>query len=189
MLRKIIVLPVLLATLVGAGACGGGSKDAAPVGNTGSAVAASGTASGSASPAACPSEATAKLAKTRFVADAGLAFGAFHRWIYKPYQAGTFKSGADGRTKAIVKAAAAGAFALNRLNAGRKMVNADPTLCKALKQPLDAAWNKISQLTGKLKSGDVDPSEIGAVGGALDALKSQASQAGVNIKDRDVPNV
>ncbi|MEV4253901.1 hypothetical protein AB0J52_12130 [Spirillospora sp. NPDC049652] len=194
--RKLLVLPVLLAlALLGSGACGSKQQHAtgtSGVANTSPAMTGSpgpqGTA-GTGSPAACPSEATKKFAKTRFVTDAGLAFGAFHRWIYKPWQAGTFKSGADGRKKAIVKAAAAGAFTLNRLNAGRKLVDADPTLCKTLKQPLDSLKNSLSGLTAKLKSGNADPGEIGSVGGAVEKFRQEAAQNGTNIKDKTPPNV
>ena len=180
MFRKLLVIPVLLGAL---GACGQ-SKDAATVGQ------ASGTpvsptvspVSPSVSPSACPTKSTETLAKTRFVADAGLAFGAFNRWIWKPYQDGAFKSGADGRTEALVKAAAAGAFAVNRLNAARKLVNADPTLCKVLKAPMDALWSGLSALTAKLKSGEFG--DIGSVQSSLEELKSKASEAGVKISDK-----
>ncbi|RMI42011.1 hypothetical protein EBO15_21300 [Actinomadura harenae] len=197
------MLPVLLAlVLLGSGACGsnraqhatGASKLATPspgspgAGGTGGATGTEG-ATGTASPAACPTSSTKKFAKTRFVGDAGLAFGSFHRYIYKPWQAGSFKSGAQGRGKAIAKAAAAGAFTVNRLNAARKLVNADPTLCKALKQPLDNLWASVSGLTGKLKSGNADPNEIGGVGGAIEKFRQEAGQNGANIKDQAPPNV
>ncbi|WP_157429662.1 hypothetical protein [Actinomadura oligospora] len=187
MSRRLLVLPVLLAlALLGSGACG--SKAHHATGTSGPAMpSASGT--GGASPGTCPSEATKKFAKTRFAGDAGLAFGAFHRWIYKPWKAGTFKSGAQDRKKAIVKGAAAGAFALNRLNAARKLVDADPTLCTKLKQPLESLKNNLSGLTDKLKSGDADPSQIGSAGGAIESFRQQASQNGATIKDKTPPNV
>ncbi|WP_067833300.1 hypothetical protein [Actinomadura kijaniata] len=187
MVRKIFALVALVA-LVAAG-CGGHDRSAVTSGAHGSSPATTSAATTSASPAACPSEQNKKFAKTRFAADAGLAFGAFHRWIWKPYQAGTFQSGAEGRTAAMVKAAAAGAFALNRLNAARKLVDDDPTLCKALKQPLDALWNSVNGLTEKLRSGNLNPAEIGTVGGAIDAFRDRSKQAGTEIKDREPPSL
>jgi len=188
MFRKVLVVPVLLVTLAG---CGSSSNDTATTGAAASGAVATPATSPAMSPAqssaTCPTKSTKRLAKTRFVADAGLAFGAFHRWIWKPYKAGTFKSGADGRTKSIVKAAAAGAFALNRLNAGRKLINADPTLCKALKQPVEALWNQVSGLTDKLKSGGFDGSSVESAQKAVEDLKSKASDAGANISDKNVP--
>jgi hypothetical protein len=45
------------------------------------------------------------------VLHAALAFGAFHRCIYKPFKEGEFRSGAPGRRRTFVKAGLAGAFA------------------------------------------------------------------------------
>src|SRR4030088_2328381 len=53
------------------------------------------------------------FAKTKVVLHMGLAFGAFHRYIYKPLRAGAFKSGAAGRVKALLKAGAAALFAVH----------------------------------------------------------------------------
>ncbi|WP_067487888.1 hypothetical protein [Actinomadura hibisca] len=191
MFRRILVLPVLLLALAVSSACGGNSQSADTRGAVGSTTtpATSITPTASDSPEVCPSEQTKKFAKTRFTADAGLAFGAFHRWIYKPYQAGTFNKDAEGRTKAFVKAGAAAAFAANRLNAARKMVNADPKLCGALKKPLDSLTNSLGGMVDKLKSGDINPAEIGAVGGAIDSFKSDASKNGAGITERTPPSL
>ncbi|MFC9977943.1 hypothetical protein ACFVH6_44255 [Spirillospora sp. NPDC127200] len=192
MFRRILVLPVLLLALTVAAACGGGNnREADTRGAAGSTTtpATSITPTASDSPAVCPSEQTKKFAKTRFTADAGLAFGAFHRWIYKPYKAGTFNKGAEGRTKAFVKAGAAAAFAANRLNAARKMVDADPKLCGALKKPLDSLTNTLSGMVDRLKSGDVNPAEIGALGGAIDSFKDDASKNGAGITERTPPSL
>ncbi|MEV5576680.1 hypothetical protein AB0L06_42205 [Spirillospora sp. NPDC052269] len=189
--RRLLVLPVLLTlALLGSGACGSKSHHASGPSGVSSPGAAGGqNATGTAAPGTCPSQATKKFAKTRFVADAGLAFGAFHRWIYKPWQAGNFKSGAQGQKKAIVKGAAAGAFALTRLNAARKLVDADPTLCSKLKQPLESLKNNMTGLTDKLKSGNADPSQIGSAGGAVENFRKQAAENGATIKDQTPPNV
>ncbi|MFB4302024.1 hypothetical protein [Actinomadura sp. NTSP31] len=181
MFRRVLVLPVLLLTLVGASGCGGDGKSADNVAAGRGAAA----TSPAASPSSCPTETTKHFAKTRFAADAGLAFGAFHRYIWKPYQAGGFKEGADGRTKAFAKAAAAGLFAANRLNAARKLIGADPKLCKALKVPAEKVSAMFSSLAGKFKSGQLNPSDIGSVGSAVDGLKSDAkNQAGADIKEK-----
>jgi hypothetical protein len=177
MFRKILVIPVLLVALAGCG-------------TSNTATTAGGVAETSSSPtsmaqaADCPTAPTKKFAKTRFVADAGLAFGAFHRYIYKPYKAGAFKSGAPSQKKAIVKAAAAAVFTLNRLNAARKLVGEDPTLCKTLKAPLDALGSMISGMVGKLKGGNVDPGQLDSVSSAIDGIKKNASGSGMNIQDK-----
>jgi hypothetical protein len=45
--------------------------------------------------------------KTRFVLHLGLAYFAFHHFVYKPYKAGSFKAGASHRTTSIIKAGVA----------------------------------------------------------------------------------
>jgi hypothetical protein len=178
MFRRVLAISLLAISLT---ACGG-SKDVvqtgAPVGSL---------STGEASPVAgatstCPTTATKSFAKTRFVADAGLAFGAFNQWILKPYRNGSFASGAPGQKTAIVKAAAAGLFAINRLNAARKLVSADPTLCKYLKVPFESMTTAVNDAVAKLKKGDT--SAITGAGTALEGLRKSAQDAGVKIEDR-----
>ncbi|MEO5878083.1 MAG: hypothetical protein ABIS86_00060 [Streptosporangiaceae bacterium] len=188
MFRTLLVVPLLAVSLV---ACGG-SKDAVQPGSdparsataTAAATMSTGASAGSSDGTAtnCPAKATKSFAKTRFVADAGLAFGAFNQWILKPFRRGSFKSGASGRTTAIVKAGAAGLFAVNRLNAARKLVSADPTLCTYLKAPFDSMTNAVNDAITKLKSGDT--SAITGAGTSLEGLRKAAQDAGVNIKDK-----
>lgn len=186
MFRKLLVIPVLMVALV---ACGGGGPNKSASNIAAQQTTPGTTAAPSETPGAeatgCPTTKTKSFAKTRFVADAGFAFGAFHRYIYKPYKAGAFSSGASGRTKALVKAAAAGAFAINRLNAARKLVDADPFLCKSLKAPLEALVGSLGGLTGKLKGGDFSPSDIDSTNQQLESVRSQSGQAGAPITDKN----
>src|SRR5436305_6737056 len=57
---------------------------------------------------------TTHLAKTKFVFHAGLAFGAFHHFIYKPYRAGNFRHSLYHKL-AVVKAALAATFVYHEL--------------------------------------------------------------------------
>ncbi|GAB2821929.1 hypothetical protein GCM10022221_20050 [Actinocorallia aurea] len=192
MFGKLLAVSALTVSLT---ACGGGGQDVADRISTGVATATGAAASNAASAsakasataaAACPTAATKKFAKTRFVADAGLAFGAFNQWILKPYKAGGFNADAANRKRTIAKAVAAGAFSLNRLNAARKMINADPTLCKSLKAPVEAVWATATAAIDKIKTGDV--SGIGDASSALEDLRQQAKDDGLNIKDRQPPS-
>lgn len=54
------------------------------------------------------------FAKTKFLLHAGLAFGAFHRYIYKPFKNGGFTP-VSSHKLAIVKAGAAGLFAYHEI--------------------------------------------------------------------------
>ncbi|WP_344837391.1 hypothetical protein [Actinocorallia longicatena] len=175
-----LVVPLLAVSLVGCGSSDKVVSTGSQASATASGVVATGSAS--ASPSTCPTKATKSFAKTRFAADMGLAFGTFYRWIYKPFQAGTFKAGADGRKTAIAKGAAAGLFTVNRLNAARKLVSADPTLCKYLKAPFDKVTESIQSAVNGLKSGDT--SAIAGAGAAIEQARKAAQDSGVNITDR-----
>lgn len=121
-LRRSVVAVVLSGALLAGGtACSGDStKD----------TASSSSASSSASPTSSAEK--QKLAKTRFVANAGLAAGATYQWIVKPYKKGKFKKGADGRTFTLIKAGLVGTFAYNRLKAALNNAKGDPLLARAV---------------------------------------------------------
>jgi hypothetical protein len=175
MFRKAaIAVSVLL--LMFATACGS-SKSAT---NT-----AAGGPGGSASPSAsaCPTENTRHFAKTRFTIDAGLAAGAFKRYIYTPYQAGKFKSGADGRKAAIAKAAVAAVFVLDQLRRAKNNAEANPTLCKVMVAPMRKLMASVQGLITKAKGGDLNAPDVTSSSGVLDGFRSAAQQAGAGFKD------
>src|SRR5581483_11234934 len=58
---------------------------------------------------------TTHFAKTKFVLHAGLAFGAIHRYIYKPYKQGKFAGGLFHHKLATIKAALAAGFAYHEI--------------------------------------------------------------------------
>ena len=60
--------------------------------------------------------------------------------------------GAHGRVRALVKAAAAGAFAVNRLDAAKSAAEANPTLCKLIIAPLASLKPSITGLISKSRS-------------------------------------
>src|SRR5262249_21099916 len=129
MIRKLSII-LVIGLLIFAAAC---SSSASSTVN--GSPAAGNNVAASAAPASCPTANTKSFAKTRFVADAALAGGAFKRYIYSPAKAGQFQKGAHGKVLALVKAAAAGAFTINRLDAAKNAAQANPTLCKVLVAP------------------------------------------------------
>ena len=131
----------------------------------------------------CPTSNTRSFAKTRFVADVALAGGAFKRWIYTPAKNGSFQKGAHGRITALVKAAAAGLFVVNRLNAAKTNAEANPTLCKVLVTPMAKFSSAVSGLIGKAKSGSINASDVNSSSGYLDALHGASSQGGAPFTD------
>ncbi|MDJ0383043.1 hypothetical protein [Streptomyces sp. G-G2] len=124
-----------------------------------------------------------KFAKTRFVANAGLAAGATYQWIVKPYRAGKFKKGAKGRTFALVKAGLAGAFAYNRLKAASDNAKGDPLLSKAM-APLSAGIESLKGLGGKLRKGDANDADIGSFEKMINGVKDAGKSAGVDVQDK-----
>ena len=64
-------------------------------------------------PAVVQSSSSCFFAKTRFLLHAGLAFGAFHHFIYNPFKAGDFTG--PKKVSTIAKAAVAGAFVYHEI--------------------------------------------------------------------------
>ncbi|MET9675687.1 hypothetical protein ABZY68_21710 [Streptomyces sp. NPDC006482] len=124
-----------------------------------------------------------KLAKTRFVANAGLAAGAAYQWIVKPYRAGKFTKGADGRTFALVKAGLAGAFTYNRLKAAVNNAKGDPLLSKAV-APLSAGIESLKDLGTKLRKGEVGAADVGAFESVINSVKDAGKSAGAEVVDK-----
>jgi hypothetical protein len=150
------------------------STTAAPVG-----TAAAGTTSTSST---CPTSNTTAFAKTKFVLHTGLAFGTFHRYIYKPYKAGTFAKGAHGRIVAFVKAAATVLFIKRELRLATDDVKANPTLCKAIAAPLTKLSDAVGGAVTKLKGGDA--SGVTDANSQVASITSSSSAGGVPITER-----
>ncbi|MFD7714228.1 hypothetical protein ACFV6E_25810 [Streptomyces sp. NPDC059785] len=166
--RLLVALTVSCVLLAGATACGSDEKQT-------SAVAASASPTSSAE--------KQKFAKTRFVANAGLAAGATYQWIVKPYKAGKFKKGAKGRKRAMVKAGLAGAFTYNRLKAARKNAEGDPTLRKAV-APLTSGIDGLKDLPKKLRKGDSTDDTVGSFEGIINKVKDAGKSSGAEVKDK-----
>ncbi|MGW0970432.1 hypothetical protein [Streptomyces sp. NPDC002516] len=173
-IRRLIVALTLSCVLIsGATACGGGGsgQDTAAV------------AEMAATPTPTTSAEKQKFAKTRFVANAGLAAGATYQWIVKPWKAGKFKKGAKGRKLALVKAGLAGVFAYNRLKAASKNAQGDPALSKAV-APLAAGIAALKGLPAKLRKGDSTDSVVNSFDDVINQVKAAGKSAGAEVKDK-----
>ncbi|MEU8778606.1 hypothetical protein [Streptomyces sp. NPDC048606] len=205
--RALTALLVSTALLAGATACGsdaasggGGTTAAARGEEISSASVAELAALAAAEPAAAEEDAVAaatpspstsaerqKFAKTRFVANAGLAAGATYQWIVKPYREGKFKKGASGRTFALIKAGLAGAFAYNRLKAATENAKGDPLLSKAV-APLTAGIESLKGLATKLRKGQAGDADIDAFNNVINGVKEAGKNAGAAVTDK-VPSL
>jgi hypothetical protein len=167
-MKRVIALVVgLMILLGGATACSSSSS------STQAATPASQTASSAASPSAasCASVGTRKIPKTRLLADLALTYGAFHRYLYKPYKAGAFRKGADGRVKAIIKAGLATAVIVKLLSNAKENAAADPTLCKYVPS-MDNIKASLSTLAAKIKGGSATSSDADSTNSLFDQLKN-----------------
>jgi hypothetical protein len=184
MFRKLsVILITVLLAFTAACSSKSSSTNAASAGAGPSVVA-------TASPGACPTKNTESFAKTKFVADVALAGGAFKRYIYTPAKAGKFQKGAKGKVLALVKAAAAGAFVINRLDAAKNAAQANPTLCKVLAAPVAKFSAAVSGLVGKAKGGvgTINPADVDSGNSFLSDVHSAASQGGAAFTDNTNTN-
>ena len=173
-LRTALAAGTLAASLLVLPACGSSSSSGS----------ASGSVTGAAVNAAPSTSADrVKLAKTKFVANVGLAAGASYQWLYKPFKAGTFKKGAKGRTFAVVKAGLAGAFTYNRLKAALNDAKGDPTLSKAT-TALQSGVDKIKGLPSKIKGGTATDADFNQLQSVVDGVKQAGTSNGLTITDK-----
>lgn len=159
-------------------ACGGNDSSSSSAATTTSTSTAAATDASS-----CPTSNTRAFAKTRFVADVALAGGTFHRYIYKPYQAGTFKKGASGRTAALVKAGAVALIDTKLVDNAYKNVQANPTLCKALITPLGQLKSVMGSMKGQILTGNL--ATIATADSLVKQIESAAGSNGATITENE----
>ena len=174
--RLLGLLVALIMTVGLLGACGSSS--------TSTSSAATGTGSGGTTAAVgtCPSSNTKHFAKTKFVLHAGLAFGAFHRYLYKPLKAGSFSKGAHGRILTFVKAGAAVVYIEHEIRLTSGDVQANPTLCKLIASPLRSLSTDVSGAVSQLRGGNT----AGVLGAqsSLGSITALAKGHGASIVDQ-----
>ncbi len=171
--RTAVLTAVILTLALAAAGCGSMSSSSSAGGNAGA------SSGGAQSSGATTSQIS--HAKTKFVFHAGLAFGAFHRWIYKPAKAGDF-SHPFLHKLTLIKAALAGLFVYHELKLALKDAQADPTLSK-LVAPITALQTRTAELASSIKSGQASPAGISAANGSIGSIGQLASQAGQPVAD------
>ena len=156
--------------LVGCGSSSSSSaSSAAGSAATSSAAGASSTAAG-----------TTHFAKTKFLLHAGLAFGAFHRYVYKPFKSGDLKH-PFAHKLTLVKAGLSALFIEHELRLAAADVKSSKIL-STLFSPITAVADKISSLKGSITSGKVASSEIDGLQSQLGSIGSTASGKGQAIQ-------
>jgi hypothetical protein len=171
MRRLLVVLIVLTLALVGGGCGSSKSSSQAP-----------------SSSASQPSANTTHFAKTKFALHAGLAFGAFHRYIFKPYTEGKFSGGLRHRKLATAKAAIAAGFAYHEVRLALNDARSSKILSKVL-SPLLALQTKLSSLRDGLRHGNANAAEINSANGNTGSINAQSSKVGQPIQDQPTPQL
>ncbi len=126
------------------------------------------------------------LATVKFVTHAGLAFGAFHRYIYKPLLAGDFK-GLFKHKLAVIKATAAAVFIAHEVKLAAADARASAVLAP-LVAPLTTLSTGFAAALAKLKSGKFNLGEIQSANIAIGSIEGSAKSAGLSIAEQ-VPSL
>jgi hypothetical protein len=144
--------------------------------------------SSSSSSALSPSVSTAStstgathLAKTKFLIHAGLGFGAFHRWIYRPVKAGYLKHPFSHKL-ALIKAGLASLFVYHELKLAAQDVRSSKLL-SALFSPLTAAADKVKSLKSSLTGGTTNGSDVEGLNSQLGQIANTAAAHGQSITE------
>jgi hypothetical protein len=122
------------------------------------------------------------FAKTKFALHMGLAFGAFHRYVYKPYRAGVFTTNAPGRLHAYFKAATAAIFAVHELHTAREDALSDGHL-SPLVERIERLLGHLAHIGLSFRRGTLKPAVIASAASGIAALGSSSSGLGVTIKE------
>ena len=110
------------------------------------------------------------MATTKFAIHAGLAFGAFHHWIYKPIKAGGLRN-PTAHKLALVKAGLAAVFVYHELKVAADDAKSSKLL-SPLVAPLTAAGDKLSSLKTSIAHGSVNEADIESVNSQLGQIGS-----------------
>jgi hypothetical protein len=128
--------------------------------------------------------ADAFLDKTRFVAHLGIAYFCFHHWVLKPYEAGSFASGAPHRTSAIVKGGVALLFAVHEVKVSEKIAhNSKDPLLQKLDGGVASLESSFGAIGQRLKSGQFSPQDVAGLKTATTSVANDAAAGGATIKD------
>jgi hypothetical protein len=148
------------------------------------AAAACGSSSSTSTSGASATTATsgAVSSTARFALHAGLAFGAFHHFIYQPLKSGALRNPLQHKL-ATLKAVLAGAFTLHEVKAATEAAKSNPKLAK-LAAPLTALGAGITAVIASAKSGKPNLSQLESSNSAINSIKSEASSAGTTVAEK-----
>ncbi len=179
-MRKIALAGMLTLLMAFAAGCGSSSKS--------SSSSANGQSPATSQSAPSSTTAPTHFAKTKFALHAGLAFGAFHRYIYKPFKQGAFSGGVLHHKAAVVKAALAAAFTYHEVKLALDDARSSRILSTLL-SPLLALQTKLSSLRDGFKGGNLDPATIQSANADTTTISAESSRKGQPIQDQPTPQL
>lgn len=119
----------------------------------------------------------------KFIFHAGLAFGAFHHFIYVPFKAGKFTSGSIfSKIKAYVVAAGAALFVYHETKLALQDAQQNKVL-KVLVSPLSAVVGLFNTIVSKIKGHGLDASTVTSAQSEVTTIESQAKSSGSQISE------
>jgi hypothetical protein len=124
---------------------------------------------------------TVSHATIKFLFHAGLAFGTFHHFIWKPLQAGDFAHPLDHKA-AVAKAVLAGAFVYHEVKLAITDAESSSIL-KSVVAPITALGASLKSLASNLTSGHPDTSTITSSNSGISSVESAASAVGAKINE------
>ena len=122
--------------------------------------------------------------KTRFALHLGLAYFAFHHFVYNRYREGAFKAGAAHRTSNIIKAGVALVFTAHELKVAYDIARkSNSRVLHALIKPLQGLVGTSQRVGDRLRGGQFSDAEVKGVINGANSFSSQATKNGISIKD------
>jgi hypothetical protein len=116
-----------------------------------------------------------------FSTHAGIAFGAFYRFIYTPYRAGAFNPARRDRL-AFVRARSAAFLVAREIDAATRATRDSAALAR-LRAPMVTLDRGFKIGLAKLRAGRLNLAEIEAANIAISAIKGSAANSGLTIAE------
>ncbi len=124
------------------------------------------------------------LDKTKFIAHIGVAYYAFHHFIYLRFKNGGFQSGAKGRIGNFVKAALAGAFAYHEVRVALGIANnGNSAILGKLVSPLNSLSAGFGSLLTKLQGKSATASDFNNLNSQATSFQQMAGSKGAGFND------
>jgi hypothetical protein len=143
-----------------------------------------GGGSGPASAAAkAPATSGGPCDKATFAAHAGLAGGAVHQWVWKPFQAGSFRASAKGAPQAMAAGGRAGTLASHEFASALAVVKGCPS-ATTLVNALTTGVSLSASVGQQLSRGTLNTQTVGGTNSIVGTVSAEARNLGITVTDQ-----